>query len=405
MNASTCDSDLWVAPAPERHTHQAYGVAIAQQLAVVNGSGPMAFELRFQHSADYQRFLATDVFSAARAFVEGRFDIRGDVMSAVSFKASHPGEPWQRWKAAFLAAIAGCRVESLVQSRLRARRNIEFHYDRSNDFYAAFLDSRMVYSCAYFETPEKSLDDAQLAKLDLICRKLDLRPDESFLDIGCGWGALLMHAAAHYGAVATGCTLSTQQIEHVRKVTAMQELEGRIAVENSDLRQMTGSFNKVASVGMFEHVGRKRLHGYFKKVFDLMMPDGLFLNHGIIRPQGVHDGPETRFLRDYVFPGGELAHLADVVKAAEDAGFEVLDVENLRPHYAMTCRHWVQRLMAAEPLCLKTAGRQTYRTWLLYLAASSLSFQEGQTDIYQILLAKRSGRIRHLTREYILRSQ
>ncbi len=141
----------------------------------------------------------------------------------------------------------------------------------------------------------------------------------------------------------------------------------------------------------------------FAKVFDLLAPDGLFLNHGIVRPQCVHDGPETRFLRTYVFPGGELAHLADVIKAAEDIGFEVPDIENLRPHYAMTSRHWVQRLMEAEPFCVETVGRRTYRIWLLYLAASSLSFQHGQTDVCQILFAKRSSRTRHLTREYILK--
>lgn len=381
---------------------KAYAFVLPNRERIVCGPGPVAFEFVFQQAADYARFLAEDVFSAAKEFIEGRFDIRGDPIGAVSFKTSHPGTSLHDWKGAFLALASACRIESLVQSRARARQNIEFHYDRSNQFYSAFLDCRMVYSCAYFRTPNESLDAAQLAKLDLICRKLDLSPDERFLDIGCGWGGLLLHAAGEYGVRSVGCTLSAQQTDYAKEAAVKQGLTPRVSIENSDFRQMTGTFDKIASVGMFEHVGRKRLHNYFTKVFDLLAPDGLFLNHGIVRPQCVRDGPETRFLRRFVFPGGELAHLADVIKAAEETGFEVLDVEQLRPHYAMTCRHWVQRLTEAEEFCTQIVGRRTYRIWLLYLSASSLSFQQGRTDICQILFAKRSGKIRRLTRGYLL---
>jgi cyclopropane-fatty-acyl-phospholipid synthase len=402
MSAPQRRSEIWAAARPEERTHRTYSVVLADQRPIVYGLGPVSFELAFRGPADYDRFLATDVYTAAKDFVDGRFDIRGDLLSAVSFKAAHPGTVFRRMTGAFLAHLSGWRLEALVQSRLRARRNIEFHYDRSNEFYGAFLDSRMVYSCAYFREPGQSLEEAQLAKLDLICRKLDVRPSDSFLDIGCGWGALLLHAAGTYGATCTGYTLSEAQANQARESAEIQGLTDRVEVRTADYRDLQGSFDKIASVGMFEHVGRRRLHHYFEKVFGLLGPDGLFLNHGIVRPQCVRDGPESRFLRKYVFPGGELAHLSDVLRAAEDVGFEVLDVENLRPHYAMTCSHWVRRLASAERFCTDHVGREAYRIWLLYLAASSLSFEEGQTDVCQVLFAKRTSRTRRLTREYIL---
>jgi cyclopropane-fatty-acyl-phospholipid synthase len=402
MRAPACRPEIWSVPDPEERARQAYAVALPNQQRFVYGLGPVSFEVVFDEPAGYDRFLAADVYTAAKDFVDGRFDIRGDLLSAVSFKASHPGTAFRRATGAFLALVSSWRLEALVQSRLRARRNVEFHYDRSNEFYEVFLDSRMVYSCAYFRGPSQSLEDAQLAKLDLICRKLDVQPNDRFLDIGCGWGALLLHAAGTYGATCTGCTLSEAQANQAKESAEKQGLTDCVQVHTADFREVQGVFDKIASVGMFEHVGRRRLHHYFEKVFGLLGPDGLFLNHGIVRPQCVRDGPESRFLRNYVFPGGELAHLSDVLRAAEDVGFEVLDVENLRPHYAMTCSHWVRRLASAERFCTEHVGRKTYRIWLLYLAASSLSFEEGGTDVYQVLFAKRTGRTRRLTREYIL---
>ncbi len=402
MITPPCSSDTRDAPIPAGEDYGSYAVTLGSAQQVVYGAGPLAFELVFHERGDYRKFLAADLYSVAKGFIEGRFDVHGDLIRAIAFKFSHPGTALRKLKGFLLALASSFRLEALLQSKLRAKRNVEFHYDRSNEFYAAFLDPRMVYSCAYFQTAGQSLADAQLSKLDLICRKLDLRPHERFLDIGCGWGALLLRAAEKYGAQTFGCTLSTRQVDYAGELARAHGLAGQMEVRKADFRDIKGIFDKIASVGMFEHVGRKRLRRYFSRVFQLLSPDGLFLNHGIVRPQGVGDGPETRFLRNYVFPGGELAHLAEVIRAAEDAGFEVLDVENLRPHYAITCRHWVERLMDAEPFCLKAAGRQTYRTWLLYLSASSLSFQRGQTDVCQILLAKRGGPTRRLTRDYLL---
>jgi cyclopropane-fatty-acyl-phospholipid synthase len=399
-------SELWSASSTAEKEAQAFAISgIDGEHRVVYGAGSVAFELLFGDAYTYQQFLAADLYSAARDFVEGRFDVRGDLTAAVFFKATHPGTASRRLAGAVLALASSWRLESVFQPRQQAKSNIEFHYDRSNEFYQAFLDSRMVYSCAYFQTPSQALEDAQLQKLNLICRKLDLRPNDTFLDIGCGWGALLLQAASTFGAVAKGCTLSTQQANYARVLADRRGLADRVAVNQIDFRAVRGRFDKIASVGMFEHVGRERLRAYFAKVFDILGPEGLFLNHGIIRPQGVNDGPETRFLRNYVFPGGELAHLADVIKAAEDAGFEVLDVESLRPHYALTCRHWVRRLAEKEDACVSLVGQEAYRTWLLYLAGAALSFEEGGTDVYQVLLAKRSGRMRRLTRTYMLEDE
>lgn len=340
-------------------------------------------------------------YRAALAFIRGEFDIEGDLVAAVAFQLSRR----QNWRDAMWLALAlgdPRRMQSRVQSRHRAARNIQFHYDRSNEFYHQFLDQRMVYSCAWFQQASDALDQAQLAKLDLICRKLDLRPGEQFLDIGCGWGALPLEAAGGFGAISYGCTLSQQQARFARERIAGLGLQEQVQIHEQDFRAVRGRFDKIASVGMFEHVGRRRLHGYFRQVYSLLAPDGLFLNHGIIRPQHVRDGAESVFLRRHVFPGGELAHLSDVVRIAEEAGFEVLDVENLRPHYALTCRAWVGRLLQHADACQRSVGARTYRTWLLYLAASAHAFEAGATEIHQILLAKRGAPRRlPLSREYM----
>ena len=379
-----------------------YEVVYADGHSLVRGSSRPAFSFLLRDSGQYEWLQRADLYSAAKAFIEGQFDIHGDIISAIRFKKLTTQLGIRDVLSALAARFAPGRLEAWFQSHRRAARNIRFHYDRSNDFYRTFLDSQMVYSCAYFRDETRSIDEAQTAKLDHICRKLDLQPEESFLDVGCGWGALAIRAAETFGARATGCTLSIQQEFYASTAVLEKHLEQRVEIRDCDYRKLDGRFRKIASVGMFEHVGRKRLGEYFRKVFDLLDDDGLFLNHGIIRPEGMLDGPETLFLQRKVFPGGELATLAAVLREAGRIGFEVLDVESLRPHYAMTCRHWVERLIANAAECLKHVDRETYRTWLLYLAGSALSFEEGATDIYQILLAKRrAGKRARLTREYM----
>jgi cyclopropane-fatty-acyl-phospholipid synthase len=256
----------------------------------------------------------------------------------------------------------------------------------------------MVYSCAYFQTPDASLEQAQLAKLEHICRKLDLQPGERFLDIGCGWGALLEHAAIAHGAKATGCTVSRAQYE-----VAAARGNGRLRVREHDYREMTGRFDKIASVGMFEHVGLRRAPRYFRKIAELLAPGGRFLNHAIARAAGVSDDGASLFVRRRIFPGGQLIHLHETIRAAEEAGFEVLDVENLRPHYARTCHLWEQRLVAQREAALRLVDETTYRAWRIWLAASSLSFEEGFNSIYQVLMSRRGARRTRWTRDYVYR--
>ena len=360
--------------------------------SLVRGSEPPLFAFLMRDLAQYEWLLRSDLYSAALAFIRGDFDIRGDLISAIRFKKAITPASLRDWLSSMRTRFAPRRIESWIQSHFRAARNVHFHYDRSNEFYESFLDSRMLYSAADFKDSNQSIDDAQVAKLDHICKKLALQPGERFLDIGCGWGALITCAAERYGVHASGCTLSLEQRSFAAKSIAEKHLERRVIVQECDYRSLTGRFDKIASIGMFEHVGRHRLREYFRKIFDLLEDDGLFLNRGIIRPEGTTDDSETRFLDERVFPGGELATLSNVTREAGRMGFEVLDVQNLRLHYALTCRRWVERLQKNSEKCLRCMDPETYRTWLLYLAASAVNFQAGVTDLYQILMAKRQPR-------------
>lgn len=341
--------------------------------------------------------------TVARAFVRGEFCPNGDLVTAVREQLSRarPGL-WARILGLY-ARVGPGRWLSQARSPRADARKLRFHYDRSNEFYKQFLDARLVYSCAYFENESATLEEAQEAKLDLICRKLDLRKGERLLDIGCGWGALLNHAAREYGVRATGCTVSRPQAAEAFRRACGAGLHERVQVLEADYRRVQGRFEKIASVGMFEHVGPRGLRGYFETVRGLLSPEGLFLNHGIVRPQPERDGAETLFLRKAVFPLGSLSHLSEVVREAENAGFEVLDVENLRPHYARTCREWVRRLEQRREECLRVTDAETYRTWQLYLAASAYFFDVGRLEVHQVLMAPRGRQTQRWTRDAICR--
>jgi cyclopropane-fatty-acyl-phospholipid synthase len=367
-----------------------YAVDFKDGTRLVNGAGPLSFVLTVPNEDRLDHLMHSGTLEAGVAFVNGEIDVSGDIVAAIRTLRSriHPSLFQRLW-----TAIAGpVRLETWFQSRERAAADLRFHYDRSNEFYARFLDSRLVYSSALFEHSEWSLDQAQLAKLDSICRKLDLQPGDTFLDVGCGWGALVVHAARYYRANASGCTLSHHQYELANSAVAAHGLENRVRILESDYRSLTGRFRKIASVGMFEHVGRHRLAEYFRTIHRLLEEDGLFLNSGITRPQRVRDDGETSFLQREVFPGGELAHLSNIIRDAENAGFEVLQLESIRMHYARTCREWVARLQNNAGACIELVGENTWRTWLLYLAASVVNFEDGQTDAYQMLLARRPPR-------------
>jgi cyclopropane-fatty-acyl-phospholipid synthase len=304
--------------------------------------------------------------------------------------------------------VRAARAERSVErtgsqhDKARDRAAVQYHYDIGNDFYQLWLDQRMVYSCGYFETPDTSLDDAQLAKLEHICRKLRLRPGERLLDVGCGWGALIVHAARQYGVEALGITLSEQQAALARARIAAAGLADRVKVELRDYRDLPpgARFDKIASVGMVEHVGIAKLPVYFAAMYRALAPRGLFLNHGIVslgaaRARTWKDRLEAKlwrrnaFIEQYVFPDGQLVPLQAVIGAAEAAGFETRDAESLREHYALTLRHWTSRLVANADRAIAIAGDRTYRVWRLYMAASAHAFAAGSINIVQTLLAKR----------------
>ncbi|WP_114011498.1 class I SAM-dependent methyltransferase [Cohaesibacter intestini] len=270
---------------------------------------------------------------------------------------------------------------------------IQFHYDVGNDFYELFLDELRLYSCAYFTDWNNSLDQAQCDKLDMICRKLRLKPGERFLDIGCGWGALIFHAAETYGVQAHGITLSEAQLAHVREQIKARGLEDRVSVELKNYVDLEGPFDKIASVGMMEHVGEDNLDTYCATINRLLVDKGLFLNHAISRKakkgkKRFSSRPEQRALQKYIFPGGELIDLGRTIASLEQNKFEVMDVEGWREHYQRTTKLWLDRLEANRDRAVALAGEEVYRIWTAYLAGSSLAFLRGSARLYQVLVSK-----------------
>ena len=351
-----------------------------------------------------------DPLRLAHAYFQGDIDVEGDFFAALSLKNhlnairlsfgdrvgalltafrllapndARPGAASQRTRLHGRAVKAHSRTEN--------RAAISFHYDVSNEFYRLWLDEERVYSCAYFTSPDESLDQAQRNKLDHICRKLRLRPGERLLDIGCGWGALVCWAARHHGVRAHGITLSQQQFEYAQQRIRTECLQALVTVELRDYRDLAGAgvFDKVSSVGMFEHVGLANLPAYLAAVMRVLRPGGLFMNHGITHDEeGWNKSMTTEFINRYVFPDGELDCVSNIQLGMERAGFEIHDVEGLRPHYALTLRHWVQRLEANRDAVLREVDEPTYRVWRLYMAACALDFEAGTTGVYQILASR-----------------
>ena len=377
------------------------------------GEPPPACTLVFRQPRTFRDLvLFRDPLRLAEDYFRGRVDVEGDLYAALelqdylpSLRFSFADRVGLLVAALLLRGDAG-GVESGTPARHQGpwrcllgrhgkaanRAAIAFHYDVSDDFYRLWLDEQMVYSCAYFEEAGESIDQAQENKLDYICRKLRLQPGERLLDIGCGWGALIRWAAEHHGVLAQGVTLSRNQYEHCRRQIAERGLAGGVSVELRNYRDLAGEgvFDKIASVGMFEHVGLKNLPRYFGLVRRLLKPDGLFLNHGITHDQeGWRRTPGTQFINRCVFPDGELDTVGNVQRALERPGFEILDVESLRPHYALTLRHWVRRLEANREAALRLVPEPTYRVWRLYMAACALQFEAGGMGVYQILAARR----------------
>jgi cyclopropane-fatty-acyl-phospholipid synthase len=357
----------------------------------------------------------------AEAFLDGALDLEGDAIALVEAAARWSGpRPRPSLAAAALSSWArralrragtaplAARLRGRLHSVARDRDAVRHHYDVSDEFYRLFLDEGMVYSCAYFAGGGERLEDAQRAKLDLVCRKLALSAGERFLDVGCGWGALVEHAGARCGARALGITVSATQLAYARQRLARLAGRADVAVREDDWRGLAPAapFDKIASVGMMEHVGRARLDAYFAAIHRLLRPGGLFLNHAIAdigggRPTLPWAGQRGGgFIWRYVFPDGELVPIAEVVAAAERAGFEVRDLECLREQYAETLAAWLARLEARYGEAVSLAGERRARLYRLYLAASAVGFRIGRSGVYQLLVARReaSGRAAGLPR-------
>ena len=275
------------------------------------------------------------------------------------------------------------------------KNNIQYHYDVSNAFYTLFLDPEMVYSCAYYTDWTNDLAQAQRDKLEMICRKLRLKEGERFLDIGCGWGALVCHAARNYGVKAHGVTLSQTQFDLAQEKVKRLGLQDRVTLELRDYRTLDGQFDKIASIGMFEHVGIDNHPAYFKTVKRLLAPDGVYLHHAITRPAKRDDKTfrkkraEYVAITRYIFPGGELDYIGMSAGNLERFGFEVHDIEGWREHYARTCRLWHDRLLANYDKAVQEVGEHKTRLWLLYLAGCSLGFERSTLNIFQTVATKK----------------
>src|SRR5579884_921151 len=363
------------------------------------------FTLVLRHPGALRKmFLPPNEMTLGEAYIYNDFDIEGSVEAAFAVGDQIMDERWGkiaqvRYGKRLLSlpntgqprpGNAVTKLRGSLHSKERDRQAITYHYDRSNDFYALWLDQRMVYSCAYFATPDDDLDTAQERKLDYICRKLRLRAGERLLDIGCGWGGLVIYAAQRYGVEAYGITLSQPQAELAQQRIAEAGLSDRCRVEVRDYRDVNAehTFDKIVSVGMFEHVGEALLPTYFKQAWGLLRPGGAFLNHGIASGSTLQAQQGPSFVGTYVFPDGELVPISTTLRVAETSGFEVRDVESLREHYALTLRHWVHRLEARAEEARRLTSEVVYRIWRLYMAASIYSFQTGSNNIYQTLLVK-----------------
>jgi cyclopropane-fatty-acyl-phospholipid synthase len=387
-----------------------FGAQFAREFSVecwdgtrVAATGTSRFTLKINEPYALRAAFAPPVdLSPGRAYVEKWIDIEGDLETSIEVLEGALGRFPKIALPMLLAQLMrlpkppeadDAHAVKLAGKRHTKKRDadaIGFHYDQPISFYKTFLDSRMVYSCGYWDDGVTTLDDAQVAKIDYILKKVRLKPGERLLDIGCGWGALVIRAAQQFGAHALGVTLSKRQHEEANRRIAEAGVGDRVRVELRDYRDLRGeTFDKITSVGMVEHVGRERLGQYFRTAYDALRDGGLFLNHGIT--QQSRDGKGYRvsgFMDRYVFPDGDLVSVDTTLRGAESVGFEIRDVENLREHYARTLRSWYANLEAKRDEVIAATDERTFRIWKIYMTGSALNFWRGQMGLIQTLLAK-----------------
>jgi cyclopropane-fatty-acyl-phospholipid synthase len=361
------------------------------------------------HSPDALRRLlySPNDLGVGRAYVTGEVDLEGDPFAALAgLSAAAPEnyrfgpKAWAEFaRAAFRLGIVGrplppppeeARLRGGLHSRQRDAMAVSHHYNVSNDFYRLVLGPTLAYSCARFATGDTSLDDAQEAKFDLICRKLGLQSGKRLLDVGCGWGGMVLHAVRLYHVDAVGITVAAAQQELAQKRIAEAGLTHRASIRLQDYRELRtekAAYDAVSSIGMFEHVGRSRMAEYFSVLHNVLRPQGRFLNHAISTPTGDRLGRHS-FMARYVFPDGEMQDVGVVVQAMQDAGFEVRDVESLREHYAMTLRAWIANLEANWDEAVSLVGQRRARVWRVYMTGSAVSFERGDIGVHQVLGVK-----------------
>ena len=372
-------------------------------------SGTARFKLLLRSpSAVRGLFSRADSLSFGEAFVYNQVDIQGSLLDIFAPADRLMTIPWsfaekcrllpKLWSIpvpsyARTGLFAGFGAAGSQGSAARTRAAVNYHYDHPVEFWRLWLDDSLAYSCAYFQSADDSLGAAQKAKLDYICRKLRLRPGMRLLDMGCGWGALIIHAASHYGVEAVGLTVSPEQAEVARQRIRQAGVAGRCRVEVNDFFAWLEpeGFDRVTSVGAAEHVPEKRFEEYFKLAFASLRPGGQFLHHAISRTPSAPERPGRSFNHRYVFPDHFLASIGETLSAAETAGFEIRDVESLREHYTLTLKHWLQRFEAAEDELKRLTDEVSGRVFRLYLAGTAYEFQCGRVNLHQSLLVKSKG--------------
>jgi cyclopropane-fatty-acyl-phospholipid synthase len=373
----------------------------------VLGPGPPAFTLVLNHPGALRAmFWPADRLGVGESYVFGDCDVEGDMVAFAAwlghvFERAHRRRADENVRIAWdLAGLPGhknprdpARALDPTTGRhqpAREREAAEYSYSLPGEYYGLFLDPHMQYTCAYFDTPDQTLDAAQRAKMDHVCRKLRLKPGDRLLDVGCGWGGLLIHAAKHYGVEAVGITLSAEQAAWAGRAVAVAGLGDRVKVVLSDYRDFrdAAGFDKVVSVGMGEAVRPENLIAYMAGVHDCLRPGGAFLYHVATLRANTPYPIWTAFADRYVFPNGRLHTLSDAIRTAAAAGFEVRDVENLREHYGLTLRHWVRRLEAHKDEAIRLTDEVTYRIYRLYLAGATMGFDGGVYELMQTLFVK-----------------
>ncbi|MBA4262418.1 MAG: SAM-dependent methyltransferase [Comamonadaceae bacterium] len=362
-----------------------WGTGNGSSLALGDFDQP-SVEVRVRDAAAWPLLIDPGLDSLGQAYVEGLVDVEGSLADilAVAHGLAQSAEP--------AGGLLGRVRRRHDHSRASDSAAIRYHYDVSNDFYAQWLGEGMVYSCAYFEQGDETLDAAQLKKIDHILRKLRLQPGQRLLDIGCGWGALVLRAAQQWGARCVGVTLSQHQAELARERVKAAGLQNRVEIRLQDYRdlavQRDRPFDRITSVGMFEHVGLDHLAAYFGHIRSLLQPEGWAINHGITSTDA-HDGETSlgggRFIHRYVFPRGELPHIGTVLRTLQEGGLEALDVENLRRHYQRTTQLWSEAFEANTAQIRPLVDERRWRIWRIYLAGCAWAFEHDEVALYQVL--------------------